>query len=407
VTRVVLALLLLVARAAAAQPADPTEQAIVAAVDAGMPRTLALLERTVKVKSATTNLAGVRKVARLYERELRALGFRTRWVKLPRALNRAGHLFAERAGTRGKRLLLIGHLDTVLENEPWRREGEVAYGSGAVDMKGGNAIVVGALRALHTAGALDGVQVIVAFTGDEEAPGRPTEISRRELVDAARRSDAALAFEVVVADTATVARRGTALWKLEVDAVTGHSSAIGSNRLGHGAILAAADILARFHAELRERYLTFNPSHIEGGSDKSNVVAARVVVEGDLRFISEEQRERIKERMRAIAAVTLPGARAAMTFVDSYPPMAPSAANEALLAVLDRVSRDLGDGPVQALDPGQRGAGDVSFVAAHVPGLDGLGASGGNSHAAGEYLELDTLPRQTRRAALLIYRLTR
>jgi glutamate carboxypeptidase len=404
--RSLVALLLLVAPPARAE-LDAAEQAIVAAAEAGLPRARALIRRTVDIPSATTNLAGVRRVARVYERELRALGFRPRWVPLPREMKRAGHLVADRAGHRGKRLLLIGHLDTVLEGERWRVEGERAYGSGSCDMKGGNAVALAALRALHAAGALDGAQITVVFTGDEEAPGRPTEISRRALVDAARRSDAALAFEVVVDGTATIARRGTALWRLEIEATTGHSSAIGSPRIGSGAILAAADILARFHEELPERHLTFNPSRIEGGSDKSNVVAARVVVEGDLRFISEGQREAAKEKMRVIAASTLAGARATLTFIDSYPPMPPSDGNEALLEVLDRVSRDLGEAGVEAIDPGARGAGDVAFVAAHVPGLDGLGASGGRSHASGEYLDLDTLPLQIKRAALLMYRLTR
>lgn len=404
--RALLLPLLVLATAAGPPPGDPTEQAIVAAVDAGMPRTLALLERSVAIPSATVNLAGVRRVGALYERELRALGFRTRWVKLPRDMKRAGHLFAERAGTRGKRLLLIGHLDTVLQGDKTRREGERLYGNGSSDMKGGNAIILGALRALQAAGALDGMQVIVAFSGDEEAPGRPTEISRAALLEAARRSDAALAFEVVVGDTATVARRGTALWTLKIDAQSGHSSGIGGPG-GFGAVLAAADILSRFHAELREPYLTFNPNRIEGGSDKSNVIAAQTVVEGDLRFVSVEQRERVKEKMRAIAAATLPGAHATLTFVDSYPPMAPSERSAALLAVLDSVSRDLGEGPIESLDPGARGAGDVSFVAQDVAGLDGLGASGEGSHAAGEWVDLTTLPRQVKRAALLLYRLGR
>ena len=67
---------------------------------------------------------------------------------------RAGHLVAVHRGSRGKRLLLIGHLDTVLEKEPFRREGDRAYGSGVSDMKGGNLVIVEALRALAAAGVL-------------------------------------------------------------------------------------------------------------------------------------------------------------------------------------------------------------------------------------------------------------
>jgi glutamate carboxypeptidase len=78
-----------------------------------------------------------------------------------------------------------------------------------------------------------------------------------------------------------------------------------------------------------------------------------------------------------------------------------------LLKHLDEVSQDLGFGKIEALDPGERGAGDISYVADLLPGLDGLGATGGNAHARGEYADLESLPRQIKRAALLIYRLTR
>jgi glutamate carboxypeptidase len=404
-----------------ALPARAQEAEIAAAVDRDLPRALALLERAVRVSSATGDRAGVRRVGALFARELRALGFTTRWVPLPPRMKRAGHLVAERRGARGKRILLIGHLDTVLPGGRWRVEGGVARGSGVVDMKGGDVVALAALRALHRAGVLDGAQIIVVFTGDEEEPGRPTEESRAALVEAARRSDVALAFEPAIRNTATVARRGTSVWKLEVRAATGHSSGIFGDALGSGAIFEAARILSRFHDELREPYLTYSPGLILGGSQlehdaprsrgtaggKTNVVADRAVVTGDLRFLSAEQRERAKARMREIAAASLPGASAGVTFSDGYPPMQPTDANRALVELLDEVSRDLGFGPVEALDPGARGAGDVSFVAPHVAGLDGLGAAGGRSHTAEEHLDLDSLPRQIKRAAVLIHRLSR
>jgi glutamate carboxypeptidase len=94
-------------------------------------------------------------------------------------------------------------------------------------------------------------------------------------------------------------------------------------------------------------------------------------------------------------------------FTDEYPSMAPRAENYALLSVLDGVSRDVGLGPVRPLPPEERGAGDISYVAAMVAGLDGLGADGGNSHREDEFIDLDSLPPQIKRAALLMYRLTR
>jgi glutamate carboxypeptidase len=405
-----------------AQTLSPEERRIADYVDAHMPDAVRLLEQAVNTESATGNLPGVRRVGRIFQAEFRPLGFTTKWIEMPAAMNRAGHFFAEHTGTRGRRLLLIGHLDTVLEGKCFVRDGQVARGNGTVDMKGGNVVLLYALKALHSAGALDGTRIIVIMTGDEENVGAPVNVSRRDLLDAARRSDVALAFEAGIEDTATVARRGSSDWRLEVTAPTGHSSGIFSQGVGSGAIFEAARILNAFHEQLKgEQYLTFNPSVITGGTDvtfddkeergtaagKTNVIAQTVVVRGDLRFISEKQRDAAKAKMQEIVSRSLPQAKARITFEDNYPAMSPTPENYALLKLLDQASRDLGLGPVEAFDPGGRGAGDISFVAPFISGLDGLGARGGGSHAPEEFAELDSLSIQIKRAALLIYRLTR
>src|SRR4029079_7884286 len=119
---------------------------------------IALLEKAVNISSETLNLQGVRSVGRLFEPEFSSLGFDTRWVALPDAVGRAGHLFAEHKGTRGKRLLLIGHLDTVFEGDGERfvRYDTLAAGAGSSDMKGGDMVILYALKALQSVGALDG-----------------------------------------------------------------------------------------------------------------------------------------------------------------------------------------------------------------------------------------------------------
>jgi glutamate carboxypeptidase len=339
---------------------------------------------------------------------------------MPAEMKRGGHLTAQLSGTKGKRVLLIGHIDTVLKGEKFRRVGKKAYGTGAADMKAGNVVLYYALKALHAAGALKDARIIVHLTGDEEDSGTPLEISRRDMIEAAKRSDLVLSFENGGSNIATVARRGYSDWQLEVTAKTGHSSTIFKESMGSGAIFEAARILNQFYETLHnEKYLTFNPSIISGGTEvvtkdaalsatgKGNVVPARVIVRGDLRFISEEQKESARAKMREIVAKSLPGASAKITFRDEMPAMPPTEGNYALLKQLDAVSQELGFGKIEPLDPGERGAGDISFIANLLPGLDGLGATGGKAHAPGEYADLDTLPRQIKRAALLIYRLTR
>jgi glutamate carboxypeptidase len=407
--------------AARAQSLSPEEQKIVGYVDAHLSDAVALIEQTVNIDSATQNLAGVRRVGQVFAAEFDRIGFKTRWVEMPPEMKRAGHLFAERTGTRGKRLLLIGHIDTVLEHLPFKREGDRARGSGTSDMKGGDVVLLYALKALHSVGALDGAQIIVALTGDEESVGMPLEISRRDLIEAAKRSDIALAFEGAAGKTATVGRRGSSSWRLEVSGQTGHSAGIFNQRLGSGAIFEAARILNAFHEQLKEENLTFNPSVIVGGTDveldantkkgsaagKHNIVPQKAVVEGDLRFITEEQKERARAKMREIVARHLPQTGAQITFQDRYPAMAPTEGNYEVLRQLDRVSRDLGFGEITAYDPGARGAGDISFVAPIISGLDGLGAKGGGAHAPDEFIDLSALPELIKRTAVLIYRLTR
>jgi glutamate carboxypeptidase len=365
---------------------------------------------------------GVRAVGDVFAAELRAIGFRTQWVELPPAMKRAGHLVAEIDGTEGKRLLLLGHIDTVLAGERFRRDGTRAFGTGTSDMKGGAVVMLQALRALHAAGALANRRITVMLTGVVEDAGMPLAASREPMIALARQSDAALSFEAAINGTATIGRRGINSWTLETTGVTGHSGGIFDAEHGSGAVYEAARILAAFQAELgSEKYLTINPSVIVGGTKatledyrgtaegKTNVISPVAVARGDIRYISLEQERKAVERMQAIVARHLPLAGATLRFDDgAYPPMAPTPGNEALLQVLDGASRDLGLGPVPALDPGERGAGDIGFIAHLLPGLDGLGSGGGgNSHAPGEYTDLSTLTPMSQRAAVLIYRLTR
>jgi glutamate carboxypeptidase len=412
---------------APAQTLSPLERRVVRAVDSLLPGAIDLLERSVNINSGTMNPAGVRLVGELFRAEFDTLGFATRLVAMD-SVARGPHLFAERTGT-GPRVLLIGHLDTVFEEDSpfqrWERlRDSAARGPGTEDMKGGNVVIVLALQALRAAGALEGANVVVAFTGDEEDTGDPLAISRRDLVDAASHSRYALGFEGGVGGTgtATVARRGFTGWTLTVTATPAHSSLIFRPEYGYGAVFELARILDAFRAELAgEEYLTFNPGVALGGTmvefdarqgrgtafGKTNVIAETAVVAGDLRALSTGQRERAKERMRAIVARNLRGTSATIDFEDSSPPMEPKPANYELLAALNRVSTDLGFGPVEAVDPARRGAADISFINQHVhAALDGLGVVGDGGHTVNEMVDLTSIPIMAKRAAILIHRLT-
>lgn len=405
----------------------PVEQRIVEHVAAHNDEALALLEQVVEINSGTLNFDGVREVGRIFAGELESLGFVTRWLD-GSAFERAGHLLAERAGD-GPRLLLIGHLDTVFERDsPFQRyEREAgsneARGPGVTDMKGGNVVLLYALKALEAVGVLQQLDLTVVLTGDEEKPGRPLALAREVLT--AREADVALGFEDGDSDpaTAVIARRGATGWQLRVTGVRAHSSQLFAEGVGAGAIYEVARILSNFYEELSgESNLTFNPGFMLGGTTidfdpeqargeafgKDNVVASSASVAGDLRALSAAQYEQARATMQRIVSDNLPATAAELTFAEGYPPLAPTAGNRQLLELYSAVSRELGLGPVAAVDPRRAGAADVSFVAARVPRvLDGLGLMGGGGHTTDETADLRTLPTQTQRAALLLYRLRR
>ena len=409
-----------------AQKLNRAERKIVKTVAANNEEAIGFLEKVVNINSGTLNPQGVKQVGKVFSDAFAGLDFDTRWIEMPEDMNRAGHLFAETNGNKGKKLLLIGHLDTVFEEDsPFqvfeRINDSIAKAPGGNDMKGGNVIVLYALKALHENGLLNNAQIIVAFTGDEESTGKPLDISRKDLIDAARRSDIALGFETSTGfNYATVARRGASSWQLEVKGKRAHSSGVFSEKVGAGAIFETARILDDFYEEVKgEDLLTFNPGLIIGGTfldydplsskgevfGKTNVVAQNTLVRGGLRFISEEQKENARAKMREIVGRNLPMTSAQISFTDSYPAMAPTEGNLSLLAELNQVSMDLQQGEVLAYDPGKRGAADTSFVAEYVDCLDGLGTMGKGAHTPEETVNLKTIEALTKRAAIFIYRL--
>lgn len=424
----VLPLLLAAAPAADAPRLSAAEARMATTVDADYEASVALLERLVNQNSGTMNQPGVARVGTMMAEPLRALGFTVTWKPLPQTA-RAGHIIATHAGKPGtKRLLLIGHLDTVFEaDSPFQRfvrKGEEASGPGAGDDKGGMVVMLAALRAMQAAGTLKAANIAIVLTGDEEDSGDPIAVARADLIAAGKRADVALDFEGLAVedgrDMGSIARRSVNDWTLSVTGTSGHSSRIFSEAFGDGAVNEAARILAAFRTQLPEPDLTFNTGLLAGGvtasidasgskasaQGKSNIIPAQAVASGDFRTLSEDQTQRVRAKMIAIVAAHAPGTDATITFKSGYPAMAPTPGNQALLARLNAVNRDLGLPEMPALDPLKRGAGDISWVAADVDGLAGLGTASRGDHTPDEVVDLASIRRQAKRAAILMTRLS-
>ena len=182
--------------------------------------------------SGSQNIDGVTRVGAMVRAELEPLGFTVEWIDM-RATGRAGHLVARHAGNGGKKLLLIGHLDTVFEpDSPFQRftrNGDKATGPGIEDDKGGVAVMVAALRAMRAAGTLKDADITVFLTGDEEDSGNPIELARRDLIAAGKAADIALDFEGLAQedgangplDMGSIARRSSGSWTLTVTVQAG------------------------------------------------------------------------------------------------------------------------------------------------------------------------------------------
>jgi glutamate carboxypeptidase len=428
---------LVVAPSAQTQTMNSSEAAMVKIVDAETPAAVALLEKLVNINSGTMNLAGVVAVKDVVEPQFAELGFKTHWEPMQSVDGRAGDLVAEHAcpagtGKCGKRILLIGHLDTVFEpSSGFQRysivpgtNGNVATGPGVNDMKGGLVVMLTALKAMKAAGTLDHAEIRIVLSGDEERHGEPLSLSRKDMIDAAKKSDVALEFEtggrVDGKDAQSISRRSAGIWRLETTGRSGHSSQVFGDRLGDGAIYELARIVDAFRRELREPGLTYNVGLVLGGTTakmnesatggeatgKNNVIAPVAIAAGDLRTLDNDQMTRVRAKMESIVRDHLSRTGATITFEEGYPAMAPTEASRAVMKQLNHVNESLGLPPMGEMDPMLRGAGDIAFVAPYVPGLVGTGSMGEGAHAEGETIFLDSIPRQAKRMALLMSRLS-
>ena len=381
-----------------------------------------------RINSGTLNPEGVRAVGELYRADLEALGFKTRWIDMPPAMKRAGHLVATHEGDQGKRVLLLGHMDTVFEKGSsvplWERRGDRVRGQGVNDMKGGDVIMIQALRAL-------------------KARARWTERTSRSCSPATRsapvrrcRRRAPRWWRWAGAPTTRCRSRAatsTAAWTGQHRApFLGRLGAAGQGQGGafDGRVLVAIGFWRHLRVRAHPQRISragdrarpdlqpgpgFGGTNISYADDtatasafgKSNVIARDAEVLGDLRYLSPEQGERARQKMQAIVSSgNLPGTSASISFSEGYPPMPPTEAGRKLAEIYSQASVDAGLGRIGIVDPSQRGAGDVQFVAPYTVGIDGLGAQGRGAHTDDEELEIASIERGAVRAALLIYRLT-
>jgi glutamate carboxypeptidase len=366
---------------------------LIAFCTAEEPWLLDTIERLARLESPTTDKAAVDRCGAEAQALIESIGGRVR--RLPRHES-GDHLMAEWGGG-GPRVLLLGHLDTVwpvgqLARMPLRRAAGRLYGPGVLDMKGGVAIGLLAIRAVREAGGdRRNVAMAMLLTSDEEMGSRT---SRAVIEEAAARSAAVLVLEPALPGGAVKTRR-PACGEYLVE-IRGRAAHAGSRpRGGASAILELArQVLALEAMNDPAREISVTVGTIAGGT-RTNVVPESARAGVDVRVMRTEDASEIQARFAAMEALT-PGTSLSVTGGIERPPFERTPGVARLLGLAREAAAELGE----ELQEGATGGGsDGNFTAAlGVPTLDGLGACGEGAHAIDEHVEIRFLPR---RAALL------
>lgn len=353
------------------------------------------------IDSGTLHKPGVDAVQCWLQERLQAMGFQVERIA---QVHLGDNLFARREGEGGKRILLLGHADTVFPvgtaaQRPMQIDGNLVRGPGVCDMKGGLLAGIYAVRALDALGfrKYDALQFLIV--SDEEIHDRRSIPLIRQV---AKASDVAFTLEAARANGDIVTARKTALWcTVHVRGKAAHAGV--EPEKGRNAILA----LIRHLLEIDKLNgfrpgITVNIGRIEGGT-QPNVVAEEARAELDLRaWRNAEIREALDAIRAQLARPTLEGTTATLdvNLESAMPAMEHTPAVAALETLAQQIAQRLGF-TVKGASTG--GASDASFVAAEgVPVLDGLGPIGGLDHSPDEYIELDSIVPRTALLALLM-----
>lgn len=359
------------------------------------------LQQMVNIDSCFDDAEGNDKVAHLIGDMLDQMGFTVEYMKYPDVCT---HVKAHKKGTGAKKVMVMGHLDCIqpkgsAAERPFTIEDGKAYGPGVLDMKGGIAVALYALKALYSEGWND-KDITVFFCGDEEHAHPHTNAA--ELFEAAAKGQHAV-FNMETASvghSALIGRKGNLYAEMQVTGISAHAGADmekGANaiiELAHKAI--AISKLTNF-----SNGLTCNVGAIEGGLI-SNAVPDYAKIKIDMRYLSEQERDKAVASLKAIAAEKfVPGTKTEIVnMVERFTPMVATEDNRKLFALVQEQAKKLGFEMNAKVGGGSSDAGWT--VRAGAPTLCGMGAIGEFNHTIREYIFVDSLVQRAKLLALSI-----
>ncbi len=357
-----------------------------------LPEMLEFLERIVNIESPTEDKALSDRVGDVLQEKAESLGMTcTRDPQTEFADNRVCRFVPESRVDAALRILMIGHFDTVYaagttSERPFRIDGDIGYGPGALDMKGGLTVALFALQALREVYGEIPLASTFIFNGDEEI-GSPC--SRELVIEEAAHHDLVLVFEPGrPGPSVTRTRKGVGIFYLDVDGVEAHAGI--EPEKGANSILEMAHKIVEINALNDAEVGTIvTPGVIEGGT-KPYVVPGACRLSIDSRVPTIAEQERIVRSLEAITEKTwVPGTKSHLKGFFHRPPMEASAKSLEYIDLLQQVSREVGF-PLGAASTG--GASDANLTAAvGTPTIDGLGLHGGRAHSEEEFIEIPSV----------------
>lgn len=365
---------------------EPIADAIKKEIARNRSKILKFLAELVRCNSFTHNKQGVDAVADLVAREMPA-DFTHDVIEDPVSGNH--HVFHHAFGARAP-VLLSGHLDTVCPAHPtfnsMREEGALMRGPGTYDMKGGDVVMVWALKVLEACGFLSKMDILCIFSGDEEqgSPG-----ARAVFSEYKHKASLALVYEGGGKGGGVVTqRRGVLRYRLHSTGKAGHSGLVVGQKASAIEELAH-QVLAIEALNTKDGTVCANVGRIEGGV-MVNAVPAKASMDFEVRYWDRAVGARIEsEIVKMMETPKIPGCTNRLDALAAMPPMMPTAASLRVFDVIQQSGRALG---VPVMEEKRGGSSDGCFFSElGIPTIDGLGPIGDGDHSEEEHIITESL----------------
>jgi glutamate carboxypeptidase len=398
----ILLLLTLVGTAASAQTLAPA--ALLARASEHVQPALATMQELVGIESGSRDVEGLTRVAQVVSARLQAAGMQVQVLpsQAPdfhptlKGVALGPMVFASRQGTGKNKVLLIVHMDTVYlrgmgAKQPFRIDGDRAYGLGIADAKGGVALVLHTVQLLQQLGFNDYAELAVLFNADEEigSPG-----SAQRLTQLGSNYDAVFSFEGGGGEKDILRLATSSLASVQMK-VTGRASHAGSNpEAGRNALVEMAhQILKTRNFGEAERGLKINWTVASAGA-VSNVIPSSATATADVRALARDDLDRLEARLReAVKDKLIPDTTVELNFVRGRPAFQGNAVSVAMARHGQKLFREMGL-ELEVRDRASGGGTDAAFAGLRPKGgvLEGMGLRGYGSHSEdNEYVHISSI----------------